>query len=127
MFQKYNAVVLLSRKVQGLGNDFFCLIVGGCSSGQAAAYKTAESTEIAETNTAESAETDLMTYMSSDGFQIKYDPTKAESIEVDEHPVQFKLTGDFSDNNTVTIKYITGKQPEEALYELTEPWGKWMP
>nr|MCR4745986.1 hypothetical protein [Lachnospiraceae bacterium] len=112
-----------------------CLIVGGCSSGQAAAdkttesseiedNKTAESTEIAETNTAENAETDLMTYMSSDGFKIKYDPAKAESIEVDEHTVQFKLTGDFSDNNTVTIKYITGKQPEEALYELTEPWGE---
>lgn len=64
-----------------------------------------------------------MTYMSSDGYQVRYYGETVESMEIDEHSVQFVYTAESSGTNMLVISYITDKQPEEALYDLTSAWG----
>ena len=65
-----------------------------------------------------------MTYMSSDGFQVRYNAMSVEAMEIDEHSVQFVYTGESAGTNMVIISCIPDKQPEEALYELTSAWGE---
>jgi len=43
-------------------------------------------------------------------------------MEIDEHSAQFVYTGESAGTNMVIISYIPGKQPEEALYDLTSEW-----
>ena len=64
-----------------------------------------------------------MTYMSSDGFQIRYNALSIEASEIDEHTAQFVYLGQSAGTNMVTVSYIPAKQPEEVLYELTSDWG----
>ena len=64
-----------------------------------------------------------MTYMSGDGYQIRYNALAVESSEIDEHSAQFVYIGESTGTNMVTIRYIEDKQPEEALYDLTSTWG----
>ena len=64
-----------------------------------------------------------MTYMSSDGFQVRYNAMSVEAKEIDEQSAQFVYTGESAGTNMLTISYIPDKQPEEALYELTSAWG----
>ena len=64
-----------------------------------------------------------MIYMSSDGFQIRYNARTVESMEIDEHTAQFVYIGESAGSNMVIVSYIADKQPEEALYELTSSWG----
>ena len=63
-----------------------------------------------------------MTYMSADGFQIRYNALVVESWDIDEHTAVFSCLEE--PDNTVTVTWIADKQPEEALYELTAEWGE---
>jgi len=64
-----------------------------------------------------------MTYMSSDGFQIRYNALSIEAHEIDDHTAQFVYLGPAAGTNMVSVSYIPAKQPEEVLYELTSSWG----
>ncbi len=103
--------------------------VTGCFDKQedtGAAEKTAaaeEKTE-AETEAEPDGEQDVMTYMSPDGYQLRYDPKNVESVEIDEHTENFVYIGESAGTSMLTVSYIDGKQPEEVLYELTESWGE---
>ncbi|MBO7404662.1 MAG: hypothetical protein II557_06770 [Clostridia bacterium] len=62
-----------------------------------------------------------MTYMSADGFQIRYNALEVESRDIDDHTAVFSCLN--APENTVSVCWIADKQPEEALYEITESWG----
>ena len=62
-----------------------------------------------------------MTYMSADGFQIRYNALLVESRETGDHSAEFVCLGDNA--NKVAVSWIEGKQPEEVLYEVTFDWG----
>lgn len=64
-----------------------------------------------------------MTYMSADGYQIRYNALNVESYEIDDHSAKFVILGDEDEANAVTVSWIEGKQPEEVLYEITSLWG----
>ena len=64
-----------------------------------------------------------MTYMSADGFQIRYNALTVESRDIDEHTAEFVYLGEPTGANKVTVRWIAEKQPEEALYETVEAWG----
>ena len=64
-----------------------------------------------------------MTYMSPDGFQLRYNALTAEGWEIDEHTARFDCLIDPEGTNTLTVSWIAGKQPEEVLDEVTETWG----
>ena len=63
-----------------------------------------------------------MTYMSANGYQLRYSALNIESSEIDEDTVQFIYTGESSGTNTLTVTYIEGIGPDEALYDLTSLW-----
>ena len=65
-----------------------------------------------------------MTYMSADGFQIRYNALNVESRELDDHAAEFVVLGEGDGADKVTVRWIEGKQPEEALYETTFSWGE---
>ena len=65
-----------------------------------------------------------MTYMSGDGFQIRYNALTVESREIDDHTAEFVYLGEGDGANKVTVSWIAEKQPEEALYETTFAWGE---
>ncbi|MCR5774142.1 MAG: hypothetical protein K6G42_03560 [Lachnospiraceae bacterium] len=90
----------------------FCMILGGCSAGQPGGDSTAENDSHEE-----------MTYMSPDGYQIRYNASNTESKEIDGHTVRFIYTGEPSGENMITVTYIPDRFPDEVLYEVTEPWG----
>ncbi len=102
----------MRRIFKSLAVISLCMMVSGCSQKQ-----------VAEENITETGEQEEMTYMSSDGYQIRYNASEVESVEVDEHTVQFKYLDESAGDNNVMVSFISGKQPEEALYELTESWG----
>ena len=64
-----------------------------------------------------------MTYMSGDGFQLRYNALTVESRELDDHAAEFVYLGEADGADKVTVRWIEGKQPEEALYETTFAWG----
>ena len=64
-----------------------------------------------------------MTYMSPDGFQLRYNALTVESRELDDHAAEFVYLGEGNGANKVTVRWIEGKQPEEALYDTTFAWG----
>ena len=64
-----------------------------------------------------------MTYMSADGYQIRYNALCVESWEIDEHTAKFVILGEPDGKNSVTVSWIADKQPEEVLYEVTFPWA----
>ena len=61
-------------------------------------------------------------YVSEDGWTMRYDP---ELVTVNEGDgfTDFVYTGESAGTNMVTVSCLEGKQPEEALYELTESWS----
>ena len=64
-----------------------------------------------------------MTYMSPDGFQLRYNALTVESRELDDHAAEFVCLGEGNGANKVTVRWIEGKQPEEALYDTTSAWA----
>lgn len=64
-----------------------------------------------------------MTYMSADGFQLRYNALTVESRELDDHAAEFVYLGEGNGANKVTVRWIEGKQPEEALYDTTFAWA----
>ncbi len=69
-------------------------------------------------------ETGEMTYMSADGWTVRYDPAVFESYEIDEHTAQFVYLGESAGSNVASISYIEGREPEEYLDEYTAEWGE---
>lgn len=65
-----------------------------------------------------------MTYMSADGFQIRYNALQVESRETGDHSAEFVLLGEADGADKVTVSWIADKQPEEVLYEVTSAWGE---
>ena len=63
-----------------------------------------------------------MSYMSPDGWVIRYDPKVFESNEIDEHAAQFVYLGESTGSNVAEVRYIEGKSPEEVLDERTAGW-----
>ncbi|MBQ9611971.1 MAG: hypothetical protein IJV14_05210 [Lachnospiraceae bacterium] len=85
----------------------------------------AKDSETGETvYTGETEDFSDMTYMSPDGWNIRYNANVIESSEVDEHTAQFVYLGESAGTSMVTVSYVTDKQPEELLYEVIEPWGR---
>ncbi len=64
-----------------------------------------------------------MTYMSADGFQIRYNALFVEAREIDGHSVEFVYLAEPDGKDVVTASWIADKQPEEVLYEVTDSWG----
>ncbi|MBQ9360123.1 MAG: hypothetical protein IJT96_03715 [Lachnospiraceae bacterium] len=64
-----------------------------------------------------------MTYMSLDGYQLRYNALTVEEAEIDDHSASFVYLGESAGINMVIVSYIPDKQPEEALYDLTSAWG----
>jgi len=65
-----------------------------------------------------------MTYMSADGFQLRYNALQVESRETGDHSAEFVLLDEASGADKVTVSWIADKQPEEVLYEVTSAWGE---
>ena len=64
----------------------------------------------------EPAETDLITFESSDGWFVKYDANLIAVTEGDTD-VTFEYIGESSGENRITIRYVSQEIPDEALYE----------
>ncbi|MCR4657704.1 MAG: alpha-glucosidase [Lachnospiraceae bacterium] len=62
-------------------------------------------------------------YISPDGWSVRYDVPEVSANEIDEHTASFVYLGESAGTNMVTISYVAGKQPEEAMTEITEAWG----
>ncbi len=62
-------------------------------------------------------------YAGNDGWSVVYDPSVIEAAQTGDHSSQFVYIGESAGTNMVTISFVSGKQPEEALYELTSQWG----
>lgn len=65
-----------------------------------------------------------MTYMSPDGWQIRYNAKTAEAIEVNAHTAQFALLERSAGANMLTVSVLSDVEPEEALYIVTSTWGE---
>ena len=77
----------------------------------------------ASTDTAsETAVDGDMEYISPDGWRVRYDAKLIEANELDDHSASFVYTGDSAGTNMVTISFVTGKMPEEAMSEITDSW-----
>ncbi|MBQ7565563.1 MAG: SprB repeat-containing protein [Oscillospiraceae bacterium] len=87
-----------------------CLLFAGCG----------EQQQVAEATGGEQEE---MTYMSPDGYQLRYMASIMEAFELDEHSEKFVYIGEASNTNEITVRYVADKQPEELLYEVTSEWG----
>ncbi|MCR5099551.1 MAG: hypothetical protein K6B14_11490 [Lachnospiraceae bacterium] len=61
-------------------------------------------------------------YVSADGWSVSYDQKLFTVNENDEHTTSFVYQGDSAGTNMVTISYVAGKMPEEAMSEITESW-----
>ncbi|MBO5998982.1 MAG: hypothetical protein J6P87_04765 [Lachnospiraceae bacterium] len=69
-------------------------------------------------------EVDEMTYMSADGWMVRYDPKDFESFEIDEHSAQFVYLGESAGSNLVTVSFVEDSDPEEYINEYTADWGE---
>ena len=65
-----------------------------------------------------------MTYMSADGFQLRYNALQVESRETGDHSAEFVLLDEASGADKLAVSWIAEKQPEEVLYEVTSAWGE---
>ena len=63
-----------------------------------------------------------ITYMSPDGWNATYDGRAIESVEIDEHTVQFNYLGEAAGSNVATIEFIPDSVPKEILDEKTSGW-----
>lgn len=93
----------------------------------APAAQPAEVTEEAEATSEEAsgeeeAEADTEVYTSDRGWSMTYDPAKF-AVNEGEDMTSFVYQGESAGTNMLMVSYISDKQPEEALYEVTEPWG----
>lgn len=93
-----------------------------------AAGTETESTQVSE-NTSKSPEessegtkSETATYKSSKGWSVRYQPEDFE-VKEDGDNVEFLYTSGITLNNAVDIRYVTDKQPEEVLAEITDEWG----
>ncbi|MBQ1526857.1 MAG: hypothetical protein IJR19_11380 [Lachnospiraceae bacterium] len=84
-----------------------------------AARETAEQ----DVTTQDSTEQDIGEHISPDGWAVNYAVPVMEAHEIDEHTASFVYTGESAGTNMVTISYVPGKQPEEAMTEITDTWG----
>lgn len=97
------------------------LAFAACNSKNAA--DTAKTTKATESDQFETAtDNDAMEYVSPDGWRVTYDAKTMESMEIDDHAAQFTYIGESAGTNSVEIRYIKDKQPEEVLYDLTSTW-----
>ena len=62
-------------------------------------------------------------YDSPDGWSVRYDNKLFHVNETDAHTVNFDYLGESSGTNEVTISYVEGQQPEEAMSKITDKWG----
>lgn len=62
-------------------------------------------------------------YDSSDGWSVRYDSEVFSVDDTDAHSVSFNYIGEATGTNKMTISYVEGKQPEEAMSEITDGWG----
>ena len=69
------------------------------------------------------SESDFETFTSEDGWSVSYRPDIIEAAQTDDHSAQFVYLGECAGTCMLTISYVEGKQPQELLYEVTEPWG----
>ena len=105
-------------------NKLFVLIVvmGLLFCFTACGQKSEPVSDTEETIQGETAQEE-MTYISSDGFQLSYDPGIVSCTEVDQHTVRFDCIAESDGENTMTVSFVSGKQPEEVLSEKTADWG----
>ncbi|MBO6152791.1 MAG: hypothetical protein GX658_07885 [Clostridiales bacterium] len=97
------------------------LAFAACNSKNAA--DTAKTTKATESDQFETAtDNDAMEYVSPDGWRVTYDAKTMESMEIDDHAAQFTYIGESAGTNSVEIRYLKDKQPEEVLYDLTSTW-----
>ncbi|MCR5097584.1 MAG: hypothetical protein K6B14_01400, partial [Lachnospiraceae bacterium] len=61
-------------------------------------------------------------YASPDGWSVSYDEKLFTVNEEDEHTTSFVYQGDSAGTNMVSIRYVAGNMPEEAMSEITEGW-----
>jgi len=69
----------------------------------------------------ETFENNIQTYESDDGWKMTYD-TDYIAVNKVEGKVIFSYTGDASGTNEVAIFYMPTKQPQDALYDLTQEY-----
>ena len=97
------------------------LAFAACNNKNAAdTEKTTKATESDQFETA--TDNDAMEYVSPDGWRVTYDAKTMESMEIDDHAAQFTYIGESAGTNSVEIRYLKDKQPEEVLYDLTSTW-----
>ena len=90
------------------------LAFAACNSKNAA--DTAKTTKATESDQFETAtDNDAMEYVSPDGWRVTYDAKTMESMEIDDHAAQFTYIGESAGTNSVEIRYLKDKQPEEVL------------
>ncbi len=66
---------------------------------------------------------DIGEHISPDGWAVNYAVPVMVAHEIDEHTASFVYLGESAGTNMVTISYVPGKQPEEAMTEITDTWG----
>ena len=97
-----------------------------CSKGSKSLVKeTAEATTLLsqeETSQAQGGQEESR-YDSSHGWSVRYDPQLFKVDEDMDQGVRFEYLEEAKGSNTLTISYVEGKQPEEAMTEITDTWG----
>ena len=94
----------------------------------AAAETTAQDANVSGRNESETAAdsqnaSDEQSYQSKDGWSVRYDASLIE-VKEEDGAAAFIYKNDSAENSMVTIRTVSGKQPEEALAELTSEWGE---
>ena len=84
--------------------------------------------EAAETETPEEMPEEVdnadMSYMSPDGWVVRYNAKDMEAAEIDEHTAQFVYLGESAGTNMVTITYVADKSPEEVIADAVSDWNE---
>ncbi len=106
----------MKKKVMSvLGMVMAVAVMAGCGKGNAAPAGAGNAAGAATESKEE-------TYKSADGWSVRYEAGDFAVNEPDAHTTSFVYQKDSAGTNMVTITYVDGKQPEEAMSELTEKW-----
>ena len=116
---EYGSTTILYRAGSGV---YYMLVVDNTTDAEDVFNRVKAVGPISESEDEAEDGHEQMTYMSADGFQIRYNALNVESREVDEHTAEFSYL--LAPENTVTVTWIADKQPEEVLYEVTSEWGE---
>ena len=134
------------RTAGALAAIIMAAALAGCSGkgNQGTETQTTAATETQETSTAEETMTqdanasdqneskettdtqntsEVRSYQSSDGWSVRYNTSQIE-VKEEDGAVSFIYKDNAPGQSLISIRTLSGEQPEEALAELTSDWGK---